>query len=303
VANLYLGSLNGAFSLRNLLAFDGFDIQLATEMTSSEIQMAAGDGSVLSLIGNFSSPEQSEWEIFSLSHTQNDASLVSISDVSFSIAQFEALSGKELTRMLLAGNDEVSSGLDEDLIVRTYSGDDLVALGDGNNTVYAGRGSDTLQGGDGQDMLIAGKGADRLKGAGGDDFLNGGMGRDRIWGGSSNDSLFGKSGRDKLFGGTGNDTLIGGKGNDRLIGGQDDDTLTGGQGADIFIFRENDHSDVVTDFEIGIDRIKILSGASGMNEVDFVQEGGDVMVYFGNVSITVENTTVSMMDDGDNFLF
>ena len=59
-------------------------------------------------------------------------------------------------------------------------------------------------------------------------------------------------------------------GDDTLTGGNGDDVLTGGKGADIFIFHRPDagtrHADSVTDFELGVDKIRIgedlLAGAN-----------------------------------------
>ena len=57
------------------------------------------------------------------------------------------------------------------------------------------------------------------------------------------------------FGGWGSDILDGGAGDDRLIDGRGRDILTGGPGADIFEFIADGRRDVITDFELGIDRL------------------------------------------------
>lgn len=321
MANLYLGHLNDASSLRRLFAFDGFDIQFVTEMTSSLITMEASDGSILLLTGNFSSLEQSEWEISSIALAQDDISILSISDISLSVDLFETLSGKELAQTLLAGNDEISIGFNENLTVRTYSGDDLITLGDGNNAVYSGIGRDTLQGGNGQDMLVAGNGADHLAGEGGNDTLLGGKGGDTAvggagedtlkgnggndWlsGGGGNDRVLGGGGRDSLLGGYGHDTLFGGNGHDRIQGQKGSDVLTGGSGRDTFVFNRDDGHDTITDFELGIDHIQIGRGASSFGQLDFDQQGNDVLVSFRNVEITIEDITVDQIQQADNFLF
>ena len=73
-----------------------------------------------------------------------------------------------------------------------------------------------------------------------------------------------------LAGSRSDDVLYGVMGDDTLTGGNGDDVLTGGKGADIFIFHRPDagtrHADSVTDFELGVDKIRIgedlLAGAN-----------------------------------------
>ncbi|UWQ53440.1 calcium-binding protein [Leisingera caerulea] len=303
MANAFIGGLNGAPTLIRLLAFEKFDEPASTEYDSFSIEMTALDGSVLTLTGNFTSTLESDWEIYSLSYSDGDTSLASISGFALPYAEYEAMSGKQLMKSLFSGDDDISLNLGTGLEIRSLAGDDVVRLGTGNDTAWGGAGNDTLTGGEGDDRLLGGRGRDLLRGEDGSDELIGGGGRDKIAGGSENDTLFGNKGSDKLFGGSGNDTLQGGGGQDTLTGGQSDDLLTGGAGADVFMFRRNDHTDVITDFEIGIDKIHVKSGASGMNGVDFDQQGEDVFVYFGNVTVTVQNTTVEQLDDGSNFLF
>ncbi|UWQ38211.1 calcium-binding protein [Leisingera aquaemixtae] len=303
MANAFIGGLNGAPTLIRLLAFEDFDESASTVYDSFSIGITALDGSVLTLTGNFTSTLQSDWEIYSLSYSDGDTSLVSISGFALPYAEYEAMSAQQLIRRLFSGDDDISLNMGTGLEIRSLGGSDVLRLGTGNDTAWGGAGNDTLTGGGGDDRLLGGGGRDLLQGGDGSDELIAGRGRDKLAGGSGDDILFGNKGNDKLFGGAGNDTLRGGGGQDTLTGGQSDDLLTGGAGADVFVFRRNDHTDVITDFEIGIDKIHVKSGASGMNGVDFDQQGEDVFVYFGNVTITVQNTTVEQLDDGSNFLF
>ncbi|CUH99991.1 calcium-binding protein [Leisingera aquaemixtae] len=303
MANAFIGGLNGAPTLIRLLAFENFDETASTEIDSFSIEMTALDGSVLTLTGNFTSTLQSDWEIYSLSYSDGDTSLVSISGFALPYAEYEAMSAPQLMRRLFSGDDDISLNLGTGLEIRSLGGSDALRLGTGNDTAWGGAGNDTLTGGGGDDRLLGGGGRDLLQGGDGSDQLIAGRGRDKLAGGSGDDTLIGNKGNDRLSGGAGNDTLRGGGGQDTLTGGQSDDLLTGGAGADVFVFRRNDHTDVITDFEIGIDKIHVKSGASGMNGVDFDQQGEDVFVYFGNVTITVQNTTVEQLDDGSSFLF
>ncbi|EAQ03086.1 hypothetical protein OB2597_13118 [Pseudooceanicola batsensis HTCC2597] len=79
-------------------------------------------------------------------------------------------------------------------------------------------------------------------------LIKGGGGADRLEGGAANDLLWADSG---------NDVLIGGAGDDILSGGAGRDELTGGAGADVFIFSGEAQRDVVTDFDVGEDRLDL----------------------------------------------
>jgi hypothetical protein len=64
---------------------------------------------------------------------------------------------------------------------------------------------------------------------------------------------------DVLIGGTGKDTLSGGDGDDLVIGGKGSDVLSGGPGSDTFRFGGDSSTDLLTDFEPGVDRIELDS--------------------------------------------
>ncbi|WP_299694195.1 Ig-like domain-containing protein, partial [uncultured Vibrio sp.] len=105
------------------------------------------------------------------------------------------------------------------------------------------------------------------------DIVQSGGGNDTVYGEEGVDLIFGGSGHDILDGGEGNDVLRGGSGNDTLIGGLGDDILTGDSGDDIFKWVDeplNHHQDVITDFEVGSDRIdlsELLHDDETMNDV------------------------------------
>jgi large repetitive protein len=79
---------------------------------------------------------------------------------------------------------------------------------------------------------------------------------------------------DSLVGGEGNDTLYGGKGNDTLFGSLGNDSLIGGNGSDRFLISANSGSDIIFDFEDGIDSIALSRGLT-----------------FSQLSITQNNST------------
>jgi Ca2+-binding RTX toxin-like protein len=77
-------------------------------------------------------------------------------------------------------------------------------------------------------------------------------------------AMSGNSGANILYGNKGDNHIAGSFGKDIITGGAGDDTLTGGaKGAwgdgsqDLFIFKQHCGSDVITDFEAGVDRIAL----------------------------------------------
>ena len=80
-------------------------------------------------------------------------------------------------------------------------------------------------------------------------------GNDSLNGGGGEDYVYGNAGDDNLRGGGDSDLIRAGEGNDRVDGGAGDDGLYGGDGADIFVVSGG--SDLLQDFESGIDRIEV----------------------------------------------
>jgi Ca2+-binding RTX toxin-like protein len=173
------------------------------------------------------------------------------------------------------GNDTIQGGNKGDLF---YGGDgnDNLQPGNGDDSVDGGAGNDTMSGGFGNDLLIGGSGNDSISGgpgndtawggdgddsisgsAAGDDCLHGNAGNDTINGGIDNDEVWGDEGNDFLVGNVGNDTLFGGIGNDFIRGDEGNDHLFGGEGADIFYFGKNSGTDVIHDFQTGVDDINV----------------------------------------------
>ncbi|WP_420557024.1 peroxidase family protein [Roseovarius sp.] len=203
----------------------------------------------------------------------------------------DRLTGGEGRDSLTGGNghDRLSGGNGQDTLVGGNGNDRLSGGGD-HDTLTGGDGNDRLSGAEGWDSLTGGAGHDRLFGGNGRDTLIGGDGNDRLFGSEGRDSLVGGAGHDWLFGGNGHDTLIGGAGDDRLFGGHGNDLLmggagndvvTGGAGSDRFVFRteEAGHT-TITDFEIGIDSLRIHEESPGTvtlqrDEDDLVYHAGD----------------------------
>ena len=106
-----------------------------------------------------------------------------------------------------------------------------------------------------------------------------------IFGGSKADSIYGAAGDDKLYGGKGNDSLWGGAGNDSLYGGSGNDT---------FIYKPNEGTDTIFDYQSG-DMLKILNSDGTNGSFKKSKYSGDTLtlaingggkVIFDNVSAT-----------------
>ena len=169
----------------------------------------------------------------------------------------DSLVGGKSNDYLYGGNDNdtLVGNAGKDYLEGGYGNDSLVG-GKGNDKLYGGYGNDTLLGGDGDDYLDA-WGRNYFDGGAGKDTVYGGEGNDTIYGGSGNDSLNGYSGNDYLNGGKNNDTLWGGYGYDTINGGAGDDKLYGGSDNDVFIYKPNEGTDHIMDYQSG-DMLKIL---------------------------------------------
>ncbi|HEV2747303.1 MAG TPA: calcium-binding protein [Allosphingosinicella sp.] len=174
--------------------------------------------------------------------------------------------------------------------VRTSTGDAAgnLILGDElRDIVFGGAGADTIRGGANEDELHGEGGPDWLGGGDGVDLLRGGVGSDtyrvdaageaREQAGEGIDTVRSTVGyalgqnieRLTLLGsldinGRGNalnNLIIGNSGENVLNGADGSDTLTGGMGADDFLFNSAldpaANVDRVTDFEIGLDDIRL----------------------------------------------
>lgn len=145
------------------------------------------------------------------------------------------------------GFDTLWGGADNDLLHGENGRDHLYGQA-GADTLTGGENNDTLEGGNGRDSLLGGRGDDLIKGGDGDDFMRGQQGQDR---------LNGNSGNDRIYGGTKNDTIAGGAGEDTISGGSGNDVLFGGSDGDRFVFTSGHGSDVIRDFDVTEDSLRV----------------------------------------------
>ncbi len=179
-------------------------------------------------------------------------------------------------------------------VIKGGAGNDTLIGGLGNDTIRGGTGNDILSDGSGTNLLLGGAGNDDItlggsaagssaRGGGGNDVLRSGAGADTLAGGAGHDRLIGGAGADRLYGNSGRDRLEGGSGNDLMVGGNGRDVLQGDGGADTFVFAADQRgSDLITDFEDGLDMLQIDGLAGGLGALTIVQNGADTALYWND---------------------
>jgi Ca2+-binding RTX toxin-like protein len=135
-----------------------------------------------------------------------------------------------------------------------------------------------------------------IRGNDGNNRLRGTNTADRVRGDDGNDTLLGRGGNDVLEGDDGSDRLSGDAGADTLEGDKGNDILTGGADADVFLFGDNDGRDRITDFEDGIDRIRISApGIADLGDLTIRENGrGDAVIRFVSDGDTTEITLLGV---------
>jgi serralysin len=185
------------------------------------------------------------------------------------------------------------------------TGDDRIDLRDGRFSDVDGLvGNIGIARGTVLERLITGSGDDEIRGNAAHNFIRSKSGDDLVFGAKGQDTLIGARGQDSLAGGNGRDILRGGRGQDTLLGGRGDDTLTGGGGADTFAFTDSAiGADIITDYEVGVDALRIddaLWGGTILSAAQVVSTyasvvNGNVVFDFGNGN-TITLDGVSSLD-------
>ncbi len=144
----------------------------------------------------------------------------------------------------------------------------------------------------------------RIKGTNASETLLGGNGNDELEGKKGDDVLSGGAGDDDLDGDKGDDTLYGGAGNDTLDGEMGNDLLFGGDGSDLFVLRSNRGDDVIEDFTVGQDilRIRFSSGIrsfSALTSRMTDDADGNAVIDLDRGSVTIRGISSSELSAGD----
>lgn len=100
---------------------------------------------------------------------------------------------------------------------------------------------------------------------------------------SSIENVIGSDDGDVIFGSNLSNTLRGEDGDDLINGQGGDDILSGGAGSDTFTFEGDFGNDVITDFEVGSDRLDFSDfGPDFGLSLDVSQDGSDALLSFGS---------------------
>ncbi len=123
---------------------------------------------------------------------------------------------------------------------------------------------------------------------------------------TGDDQIWGAAGADSLSGGVGNDILGGGTGSDTIDGGAGSDTMWGGAGADVFVFSDVEAGDLdlVQDFELGVDLIRIETGGAslGFGDLGRADVGGVAEFTLGGATVRLVGLTAAEIG-ADSFDF
>ncbi len=138
---------------------------------------------------------------------------------------------------------------------------------------------------------------DAIVGTEDDDYLEGTNGNDDIDGGRGKDTILGGDGDDMIGGGSGADLIDGGNGTDVIDPGRGRDVLTGGADADIFVFDLDGKLDTVTDYEVGIDRIR-LDGVS-FDDVNIQNESSGATIEYGEDTMLLLDVDAAAITEKD----
>jgi hypothetical protein len=129
-------------------------------------------------------------------------------------------------------------------IIKTGNGNNMISLGEGDNTVkITGNGNDIITAGNGDNLMVisgkgdrqivAGNGNDNIALSGtGNNIVNAGNGDNKVTVGYGNNQILTGSGDDVVVAGNGNNNIKTGNGNDHITVGNGNNYVDGGQGVD-----------------------------------------------------------------------
>jgi hypothetical protein len=81
--------------------------------------------------------------------------------------------------------------------------------------------------------------------------------------------------------------------------------MAGGTGADVFVFATGDGSDRISDWQDGVDSIRITSGSwqghvyDSFDDLDIGQSGANAVIRLGGTTITLAGTDADVLGASD----
>ncbi|MEO1397568.1 MAG: CHRD domain-containing protein [Pseudomonadota bacterium] len=215
---------------------------------------------------------------------------------------------------------EIAIEVDDFENVIGSSGDDLILGNNEFNILDGGAGNDAIHSFGGADIIIGGDGVDTALFSAGagvvldlDEEGNGvasvnapeGATLDEVFGfeniNGSNNAGSANGGNDVLSGNSGANVLNGQAGDDVLNGEGGNDVLIGGEGSDTFVFEEGFGTDIVLDFQLGVDRLDFSDFGSDFDLSSHVsQDGSDAVVSFASdASVRIEGVDAAQLTEDD----
>ncbi|WP_413168090.1 Ig-like domain-containing protein [Capilliphycus salinus ALCB114379] len=281
-ANIENGIAGGSVTFEVEMTNTGDVAVTIDDIQDSEFDIAGSDLS--SLIGSTLSVGDSATGTYPV--TLSDAVATTVGTTGADI-----LNGQQITET----HEVTVNASDTNGTVVTTSGVATVVV-DVKDTIAGDLGDDIILGGGADDILRGDLNSrDSQVGIGGNDVIFGGTGNDRIGGKGGNDQLFGDEGDDGIWGDDGDDLLRGGLGNDTLTG----DDFSGGSGSDTFILALGEGTDIIIDFEAGVDLIGLADGLTFVNLSltgnSIISDGETLAILNGIDTTTLTNNDFTSM--------
>jgi Ca2+-binding RTX toxin-like protein len=130
------------------------------------------------------------------------------------------------------------------------------------------------------------------------DFIRGGQGNDLLFGNRGEDTILGSEGDDTIYGGKDNDLIAGETGDDFIVGDLGNDTLVGGEGSDRFLLVATAGTDLIADFEPGLDGLSLIGLSFNQLNITTVNQQTQIQVTAtGEILAIVSGITANQMGE------